>query len=125
MKQVVIVCMVILLGIAAGLYIRSLKQASPEMSVEVTPTAAATQSEPDRAVARAKEVYTELKEKGTDFTAGPCIAEDLMLDWVADVAHDPRQPVDDNPENQCASYREGKAHHFVELDPEGNFIRAY
>jgi hypothetical protein len=44
--------------------------------------------------------------------------------WVADMAHDPRQDVDDDPENQCAAYREGKADHFVELDPEGEFIRS-
>jgi hypothetical protein len=32
--------------------------------------------------------------------------------------------VDDEPENQCEAYREGEAGHFVELDPEGNFIRS-
>ena len=41
-----------------------------------------------------------------------------------DVAHDPRQAVDDDPANQCAAYRSGEAHHFVELDPDGRFIRS-
>jgi hypothetical protein len=43
---------------------------------------------------------------------------------VADIAHEPRQPVDDEPANQCARFRNGEAHHFVELDPDGALIRA-
>jgi hypothetical protein len=60
------------------------------------------------------------------FDEGPCIAESLpgLPDWVADIAHDPRQAVDDEATNQCQRYREGEAHHFVELDPDGNLIRA-
>ena len=42
----------------------------------------------------------------------------------ADVAHDPRQDVDDEPENECEAYRSGEAVHFVELDPDGELIRA-
>ena len=53
-----------------------------------------------------------------------CSTQLEVQDWCVDVAHDPRQPVDNLPENQCRSYREGKVHHFVELDPEGNVIRA-
>ena len=37
--------------------------------------------------------------------------------WVADIAHDPREDIDDEPENQCQRYREGEASHFVELTP--------
>ena len=47
-----------------------------------------------------------------------------MPDWVADIAHDPRGDVDDEPENQCRRYRDGEASHFVELTPEGELIRA-
>jgi hypothetical protein len=43
---------------------------------------------------------------------------------VADIAHDPRQAIDDAPENQCQRYRSGEAHHFVELAPDGQLIRA-
>ncbi len=78
----------------------------------------------DAAIARARQVYAEERARGTDFASGPCIAEDLAPDWVADVAHQPRQPVDDQAENQCKAFREGRAHHFVELDPAGNLIRA-
>ena len=44
--------------------------------------------------------------------------------WVADIAHDPRLPVDDEAENQCEAYRNGTADHFVELDPDGDYIRS-
>ena len=86
----------------------------------------ASQDVRDRAVNEAMAAYRQAKADGTDLTRGPCIAEQLpgLSDWVADVAHDPRQPVDDQPSNQCRRYRKGKAHHFVELDPSGNLLRA-
>ena len=56
-------------------------------------------------------------------SGGPCLGV-ITKDWVADVAHDPRQDVDDDPANQCEPYRSGEASHFVELDPQGNFIRS-
>jgi hypothetical protein len=59
-----------------------------------------------------------------DLSAGPCLSNNLIPDWVADIAHNPRQAVDDLPANQCSAYREGQAHHFVELDLDGNLIRA-
>ena len=80
----------------------------------------------DRAVNEAMQAYHEAKQNGTDLSRGPCIAEQLpdMPDWVADIAHDPRQPVDDQPANQCQRFRSGEAHHFVELSPSGDLIRA-
>lgn len=78
----------------------------------------------EAAVAEAKAVYILQEGQGIDFTNGPCLSNNLLPDWVADVAHNPRQPVDDLPENQCRAYREGTAKHFVELDPEGQLIRA-
>jgi hypothetical protein len=85
----------------------------------------ASSSETDKAVAAAKVAYAAAKKDGTDLSEGPCIAEHLpgLPDWVADVAHDPRQAVDDDPANQCARARNGEASHFVELDPAGNLIR--
>jgi hypothetical protein len=79
----------------------------------------------DRAVNAAMAAYHQAKVDGTNLNRGPCIAEQLpgMSDWVADVAHDPRQPVDDVPANQCRRYRDGHAHHFVELDTSGHLIR--
>jgi hypothetical protein len=78
------------------------------------------------AITAAHVIYETIKVKGTDLSRGPCIAERLpgLPDWVADVAHDPRRPVDDQPRNQCSRFRAGQAHHFVELDPNGRLIRA-
>lgn len=82
--------------------------------------------EQQQAVAAAQQVYQQAKSKGTDFSAGPCIAEQLssLPDWSVDVAHNPRQAIDDQPANQCQLFRQGKTHHFVELDPQGKLIRA-
>jgi hypothetical protein len=71
----------------------------------------------------AKQAYERAQGNGVDMSRGPCLGV-IKPGWVADVAHDPREDVDDEPENQCAAYREGDADHFVELDPEGNFIRS-
>ena len=76
------------------------------------------------AIAAAKAAYEKARLEGRDLSNGPCIADPLIPNWVADIAHDPRQPVDDEPANQCASYRSGESEHFVELDPDGNVIRA-
>jgi hypothetical protein len=85
-----------------------------------------SEEERDQAIAAANQAYEEAVGRGQDLDVGPCIAEELpgLPDWVADVAHDPREDVDDEPENQCQRYREGEASHFVELSPEGEVIRA-
>jgi hypothetical protein len=58
----------------------------------------------------------------------PCLSDGNpewnISDWVCDVAHSPRRAIDDLPENQCAEFRDGKAHHFVEISPQCEFIRA-
>lgn len=80
----------------------------------------------DQAITEAKQAFEEAQEEGLDLREGPCIAEELngLPEWVADVAHDPRVDVDDEPANQCQRYRDGEADHFVELTPEGELIRA-
>jgi len=85
-----------------------------------------TQSDRDRAVDKAQAAYREASVTGRSLSEGPCIAEELpgLPDWVADIAHDPRQPADDDPANQCQRYRSGQAHHYVELDQDGTLIRA-
>jgi hypothetical protein len=74
-------------------------------------------------VEAAKARYRAAKARGVDMARGPCLGV-VARGWVADVAHSPRRPVDDLPRNQCAAYRSGTATHFVELDPDGNLIRA-
>lgn len=81
-------------------------------------------AERERAIALAQALYAEKKAAGVDFSSGPCLSEDLMPGWVADIVHTPRQAVDDLPENQCQEYRAGRAFRRVELDPDGNVVRA-
>ena len=78
----------------------------------------------DEAIRKAKELFEQKKREGMDFSCGPCLSEEIVPDWCVDVAHNPREAIDDEPGNQCRSYREGRVHHFVELDPDGNVIRA-
>jgi|SRR5687767_6084065 len=77
----------------------------------------------DETIRLAQQAYERAKARGVDMSRGPCLGV-IKDGWVADVAHDPRQDVDDDPANQCPEYRSGEADHFVELDPEGNFIRS-
>ncbi len=86
----------------------------------------ASQSDKDKAIAAAKFLFAG-KASSLDLSRGPCLAESLpgLSDWAVDIAHDPRQPVDDQPANQCESFRDGQTHHFVELTPSGQLIRAH
>jgi len=65
--------------------------------------------------------------KGTDLSAGPCIGNPIVQapDVVCDIAHYPRANVDNQQENQCSAFAEGKARHFVELDEQCNLIKQY
>lgn len=77
----------------------------------------------DQAVAQALALYSAKKKGGIDFSDGPCLTNDLLPNWVVDLVHRPRQPIDDLAENQCQAYLEGRAKHFVELDLEGSLVR--
>lgn len=81
------------------------------------------QADRDLAIANARTIFNQEQTQGRDFTNGPCLSENLINDWVLDIVHDPRQPVDNKLENQCAAYRSGKARHFVEMDLKGNVVR--
>lgn len=82
------------------------------------------ESKRELAIRKARELYEQKKAEGMDFSNGPCLSEEIIPDWCVDVAHDPRQPIDNLPMNMCPSYQQGLVHHFVELDPNGNVIRA-
>ncbi|MFZ5365626.1 MAG: hypothetical protein ACOZBH_05545 [Patescibacteria group bacterium] len=71
----------------------------------------------------AQDIFKNKKDQGVDMMNGPCLTNQLVPGWVVDVAHDPRLPVDDLPENQCSAFREGRADHFIELDTDGNLIK--
>ncbi len=77
------------------------------------------------AIINCRELCQEIMSSdGQDFEVGPCLSNEIAPDWVCDVAHSPRQAVDNNPANQCLAFREGKASHFVEVDGNCNLIRA-
>jgi len=78
----------------------------------------------DEILKNALNLYLEKKREGLDMSSGPCLGK-IAEDWVLDIAHNPRQAIDDKPQNQCADFREGKARHFIELDPEGKLIRSH
>jgi hypothetical protein len=77
----------------------------------------------EEAIRRALELFRQ-KIDGMDFSNGPCPSEEIIPGWAVAVAHSPLQLVDNLPENHCQAFRERKVYHFVELDPEGNLIRA-
>mgnify|MGYP001612060071 CR=1 FL=1 len=98
------------LVLGAGLWVGLARRATAPTETRFDPKAAALTR------------FEEVRGEGVDLSHGPCLGV-IGPDWVADVAHDPRKPVDDEPANQCAEYREGKAAHFVELTPDGRVIR--
>lgn len=76
------------------------------------------------AIREASDLFRKKQEEGMDFSSGPCLAEEVIDDWSADIVHLPRVDEDDKPENQCAHYRTGKTHHFIELSVDGDLVRA-
>ncbi len=84
----------------------------------------ASNSEIKEAYDGATNLYRQMKSRKVDLSSGPCLSNDLMPGWVADLVHDPRIALDELPENQCQAYFEGRAKHFVELDLQGRLVRA-
>lgn len=78
------------------------------------------------ATSEARDAYNRAVADERDLANGPCLANPIaaLPDWVVDIAHNPRTPADDESTNQCSVFREGRAQHFVELDPTGQLIRA-
>jgi len=79
--------------------------------------------EADTAVNQARHFYEIKKSAGDDFRDAPCLSNNLMDNWVADIVHSPRASADNLAGNQCPAYLSGKAEHFVELDIYGNIVR--
>lgn len=77
----------------------------------------------DQAAELARQAFSRKKAAGVDLRSGPCLSEDLLPGWVADVVHNPRVRSDDLPINQCLIYLTGKASHFVEVDMDGRVVR--
>lgn len=45
-------------------------------------------------------------------------------DYSVDFVNVPRKEIDDRVENQCEDYRTRRTHYFIELDKDGNIVRA-
>ncbi|MBN2458537.1 hypothetical protein JXB31_05390 [Candidatus Woesearchaeota archaeon] len=82
-------------------------------------------SDSEEASSRCRQLCMEKKAAGTVLDNGPCLSDEIITDWVCDVAHSPRIKLDDHMENQCPGFREGSRHHFVEVDPDCNLIKIY
>lgn len=99
------------------------------VAVLLSPAAALATSE-SAAKERAVALCQQQKKKNADpgeWEQGPCISngQGELADWVVDVAHSPRQPVDDQPSNQCSAFAEGRIKKFVELDTKCKVIRSH
>lgn len=78
----------------------------------------------DTRLQKARTLLTIAKASGQELSSGPCLGT-IEHDWVADIAHNPRTIEDDQPENQCVDYRNGIAHHFLELQEDGTLLQAH
>lgn len=116
--QTAVVFFMVLMGILVAAYLIYTQSPKP-----VTGYRPGISPEADNAVNQARYIFKVKKDSGVSFKDGPCLSNDLLPNWVADIVHDPRKSLDDLPENQCSAFLEGRASHFVELSTEGNLIR--
>ncbi len=65
----------------------------------------------------------EARYRGTDLSQGPCLSNAAAADWVCDVAHAPRQAVDNLEQNTCPAFGVS-ANHFVEVDEGCTIIQS-
>ena len=104
------VAVIIIIGVA-WMYVNS--------PIEVT--------DADRAVYLCIFLCKASANEGLSMDDGPCLSSGSpaweVENWVCDVAHWPREDVDNLPVNQCPEYG-STAHHFVEVNPGCGFIRS-
>ena len=116
---VVLLAVVVMLAIGA---IFRIGEIGPVADEEVDD--AAREAFVEEVVQHGQILLTERLNAGDDLSHGPCLDNgDTFADWVIDIAHDPREAVDGEPENQCSAYRRGSAKNFVELSLRGDVIR--
>src|SRR5438105_6540330 len=86
------------------------------------PLAAGAVTSKDKAEQQAPQICKQARAQFSDeqWKKGPCLSDGKspLADWVVDVAHSPRAPVDDDAQNQCPAFRSGKIAHFVEVDTD-------
>ncbi|MFC1721578.1 hypothetical protein ACFL0Z_01545 [Patescibacteria group bacterium] len=124
-----LICLTIILvsGLFVGAGCDADKEAAEQAVEKVTGVEAVEikqEASRDLAIARCQELYFQKVALAEDMSDGPCLSEKIVEDWVCDVVHEPRQAVDNETANQCVSYRNGTIGHFVELDINGELIKA-
>jgi len=76
--------------------------------------------EQQEAIICASQIYQQEKSRGTVFSS-QCLGS--CGNYSIDIVHVPRTEEDDEIENQCQDYREGKVQNFIELDKDGHIVR--
>ena len=56
-----------------------------------------------------------------DWIKGPCLGK-VNDEWVVDVVHEPRLPLDDDPTNQCSDYLNKKVSHYMLINMDGKVV---
>lgn len=85
---------------------------------KATPSEVAAQQ---AAIQQAQAMFATADLNKQDLSNGPCLGQ--AEEYAVDVAHQPRQSVDDEEANQCPDYLSGKLIHFIELDQKGEVIK--
>ena len=133
MIKFIVIIIIVGAGIALAFVLFNNQEKAAENNNEITATDVITvgaslkikeSADEDLAIAKAQELWRAALLSGEDLSNGPCLSNEVIPGWVADIVHSPRQDVDNLPANQCSAYRAGTAKHFVELDPQGNLIKA-
>lgn len=114
----------VLLFAGCGQKVKEAGEAVVEQATGISALQQKLNADRDLAIGRATALYAQKVVEGMSMENGPCLSNEIIPDWVLDIAHNPRQEADDQPKNQCSAYRKGMAHHFVELDINGALIKA-
>ena len=109
---------IILISLIFGIFIAGC--ATNQVAQEPLPTEAEV-----LALSLCESACRDALSKGRNLSAGPCLLDPIpkYKDWVCDVAHEPREAIDNLRENQCNAWHNGTANHFIEVTPECKFIK--
>ena len=84
------------------------------------------ESEIESLIQECKNACKEAIANGIDLSNGPCLLDPMSnSSWVCDIAHKPREAIDNLKENQCKAWHNKTATHFIELTPNCELIRVY
>jgi hypothetical protein len=121
-RKIIILCLVIVVAVIFLVFFSIIENIHSEQRI---PEGSWELQKSRIAAALACEIACDYaKRSGQNLSSGPCLLNPIQQTrWVCDIAHNPRQQMDNLPENQCSAYREGRAGFFVEIDEECNLIR--